>query len=263
MSKPAQSERKDDQPATLAVCAEGTLPGKAQGLAARLALPLVPVGSEEYDLLLVVTPQRLELRTIHPAGPGPVYVDFVGGPMGYAMRSGGSRLLFNAIGFAGGSPSVVDATAGLGRDAYLLAVKGARVTALERSPVVAALLQDGLDRALAVPQLHAERLALQVIVGDARHYLESLTPADAPDVVYLDPMFPPRKKSAEVKKEMRVLRRVVGDDPDAAELFEAARRVARRHVVVKRMKLAPPLAPEPTRTYTGESTRYDLYAAIG
>jgi 16S rRNA (guanine1516-N2)-methyltransferase len=277
MSKPTQPD-DSASPATLAVCVDGTFTGRGEELACQLALPLVAPTCTDYDLLLTVTPRQLELRTVHPSGFGPVYVDFVGGSMGFSVRTGGTRLLFSAIGLSGARPlTVLDATAGLGRDAFLLALKGCRVTALERSPVVAALLQDGLERARAVPELHlalrgtradagstqdkAGGLNLRVVIADARAYLESLRPADAPDVVYLDPMFPPKKKSAEVKKEMRVLRRVVGDDPDAAELLDVARRVARRHVVVKRMRLATPLGPDPTRTYPGQSTRYDVYAA--
>jgi 16S rRNA (guanine1516-N2)-methyltransferase len=80
-----------------------------------------------------------------------------------------------------------------------------------------------------------------------------------PEVVYLDPMFPPKKKSALVKIEMRVLRQLVGDDEDAAVLFESAARVARKRVVVKRMRLAPELVPNPTIVFEGKTTRYDVY----
>ena len=84
---------------------------------------------------------------------------------------------------------------------------------------------------------------------------------EAPDVVYLDPMFPLRKRSALAKKEMRVLRRLVGDDEDAGELLEVARRAARRRVVVKRTPEAPPLAAAPTMSYRGKLVRYDVYLA--
>ena len=234
---------------------------RAEELARELGLPLALVEDAGHELLLAVTARRLELRVTAPRGPGPVWAEFVDGPMGYSRRAGGSRLLFQAIGFRGGFPSVVDATAGLGQDAFLLAWKGCRVTAIERSPVVAAILRDGLQRSMRVPKLEPMvRDRLRLVVGDARCVLRNLPAGDAPEVIYLDPMYPARRKFALGRKEMSVLRRVVGHDEDAGELLAVARSVARRHVVVKRMQHAPPLAPAPTRVYRGKTTRYDVYA---
>jgi hypothetical protein len=86
-----------------------------------------------------------------------------------------------------------------------------------------------------------------------------VSPEGVPDVVYLDPMYPPQKKSALVKVEMRILRRLVGDDPDAGELFELAWAVARQRVVVKRHRHAEPLSPHPTHSHSDQTTRYDVY----
>jgi 16S rRNA (guanine1516-N2)-methyltransferase len=251
-------------PATVAVCAgdddQATL-AKAAELARTLGLPLTGAADTSHELLLAVTAGRLELRTTLPRGPGPVYAEFVEGALGYSRRVSGSRLLFQAIGFRAGPPSVVDATAGLGQDAFVLAWKGCRVTAIERSPITAALLQDGLQRAMRAPELEVTiRDRLRLIIGDARSVLKDLPDDLVPDVVYLDPMYPARSKSALGRKEMAILRRVVGHDEDAAELLEVARTVVRRHVVVKRMHHAPPLALQPTRVYTGKTTRYDVYA---
>lgn len=188
-------------------------------------------------------------------------MDFVGGKLGYSLRVLGALLLWKAVAGRGGVRRVVDATAGLGRDAFLLACKGCEVTGVERSPIIAALLDDGLRRALAddrVGRVIGDRL--RFIHADARHYLRALGPGDAPDVVYMDPMFPERAKSALVKKESQALRGVVGADDDAAELLAAARAVALRHVVVKRPRHAPPLAPDVTRACEGKSTRFDVYA---
>ena len=121
-------------------------------------------------------------------------------------------------------------------------------------------MRDALERPAAgreSEQLVRDRINL--IVGDAREVLVCLPVEDAPDVVYLDPMFPPRKKSALPKKEPRILRRLVGEGPDAGELLDIARRVARRRVVVKRTPHAPPLAPAPTMSYEGKIARYDVY----
>jgi 16S rRNA (guanine1516-N2)-methyltransferase len=188
-------------------------------------------------------------------------VDFVGGAVGHRYRFGGGRgqALPRAAGFAKGqTPRVVDATAGLGRDAFLLASLGAEVTMIERSPAIAALLEAGLARAdEAGPDYAAIAGRLHLIHGDAREILPTL----APDVVLVDPMHPPRGNSALVKQEMRLLRETVGDDPDAGELMVAALAAARQRVVLKWPIHAPALAnlPLPSHSITGKSTRYDVF----
>lgn len=217
--------------------------------------------SDEWHL--AVTADRVELRSSQPGRIRPVYVDFIGGDLASSRRADGSRLLFHAIGRLGATSTVIDATAGLGRDAFLLAHRGYRVTAIERSPIIATLLEDGIRRAMLVAELQEVfRDRFRLVVGDARTFLQQLAPAEAPDVVYLDPMFPPRTKAAKVKKESIVLRQIVGSDEDAGELLQAARAIARRHVVVKRMRYSPTIAPGVTRTYEGKSTRYDVYSPL-
>ena len=195
----------------------------------------------------------------------PLWVDFVGGKMGHRRRFGGGRgqPLARAMGLKGGTdPVIVDATAGLGRDGFVLASLGARVTLLERSPVMAALLADGLDRA----RRHDETRTisdnyLQLVNTDAAQWLQQCPAQERPDVVYLDPMYPHRSKSALVKKEMRALRAMVGDDVDAPALLDAALDCAKKRVVVKRPKGASPLAgPRPSGDIASKNTRYDLYA---
>jgi 16S rRNA (guanine1516-N2)-methyltransferase len=157
------------------------------------------------------------------------------------------------------SPLVWDVTAGLGRDAWLLACMGCRVVAIERSPILGVMLHDALSR--ACEQLGPEPGAqFQVVVTDARRLLQEVPRDEAPDVVYMDPMFGARRrKTALAKKEMRVLGRLIGNDPDAGELFEAATRAARQRVVVKRRSGAPPLVPRPDTEYSGKIARYDVY----
>ena len=133
------------------------------------------------------------------------------------------------------------------------------MTAVERSPIVAALLRDGLARASqddALREAMGDRLT--ILNADAREVLDR---GDIkPDTVYIDPMFPPKRKaSALAKKSIRLVRALVGDDEDAAALVEAARRHCRR-VVVKRPTHAPPLAERPTAGITGKLVRYDIYA---
>lgn len=234
---------------------------KAKSLARDLNLHLTDSLGDRAPLLLAVTDSRVELRLNEPDAPGPVYVDFIKGPLGYTRRLNPFGKLIQAVCPSGAAPRVLDATAGLAHDAFILALKGCHVHAVERSPIVAALVRDGIERASVDPelkQLFDERFRL--VCADAYQMLDAMEANAAPDVIYLDPMFPPKKKSALVKKEMRVLRRLVGDDPDSEALLEAARQKARQHVVVKRMLHAPSISEDIERSYKGKTTRYDLYA---
>ena len=155
--------------------------------------------------------------------------------------------------------SVVDATAGFGEDGFLLACAGCSVTLLERSSIMFALLQDALDRARRYAELTEIIQRIQLICVDARDWLVSTE--IKPDVIYLDPMFPERKKSALVKKDMRLLSQLVGTDDDAHLLLPLALRQASQRVVVKRPHDAPHLADLlPQGTIAGKRCRYEIYA---
>ncbi len=220
-------------------------------------------GALPDGLVLVRREGRLELRVAGEARGRPIYVDFSAGPMAARRRFTGSRRqpIARAVGIRGEPPTVLDATAGLGRDAFLLACLGCRVVAVERSPILAALVRDGLARATQVQdaRLQAVLGRLSLVEADSREYMLRLSDADRPDVIYLDPMYPARTKSALGKKEFRVLGRLVGDDPDARELLDIARSVARKRVVVKRPRHAPPLAPSRAVQYESTRIRYDAY----
>lgn len=242
---------------------------RAEALAAELSLPLIHAEVEsarEQGLVLLVSADRIELCDTGSSAAGPVRVDFVGGRSGYRRRSGVSRRqpIASAVGLRSGTKRVFDATAGLGQDAFLLAALGCTVTAAERCAVLVAMLHDGLARGRAYGDqaLKAILDRITVVQGDARELLPALADAERPDVVYLDPMYAPRRKAVAVRKEMRVCRMLVGDDADAAELLRVAVRVARRRVVVKRHRLAPPLAPAPTALRVGTTVRYDVYPVV-
>jgi 16S rRNA (guanine1516-N2)-methyltransferase len=254
----------------IAVCAdESQLHAIAEQCADNLHIPLVAPNDTAHALLLAVTPHdgapgyRLELRQTGENAPGPVYVDFVGGKAGHRRRSGEGRKqpLARAAGLKhGANPSVVDATGGLGRDAFVLATLGCDVRVIERSPVIAALLDDGLTRARADAATAPIAARLQLIRADARDYLAVLADAERPDVIYLDPMYPHRTKSALVKKEMRVFRALIGDDEDAPALLAVALLRARKRVVVKRPRAAAVLrGPLPGFEITSPNTRLDVY----
>lgn len=194
-----------------------------------------------------------------------IYVDFVSGAMAHRRQFGGGRgeAVAKAVGIKGNYlPSVIDATAGLGRDAFVLAAIGCKVTMFERHPVVAALLEDGLNRAyqnLEIGDWLRERLTLSY--ANSADSLSGIT--DKPDVVYLDPMFPHRQKSALVKKEMRIFQELVGSDSDADSLLLNARCVAKKRVVVKRPDYAQFLAEQkPTSSIKTKNHRFDIYTPI-
>ncbi len=234
-------------------------------LAQRLGLPDTDAKDCYFAFLLVLTGKRLELRRTGASAPGPLFVDFVRGPLGYRYRHGGGirQLLARAVGIRRGRrPFVIDGTGGLGRDAFILAGLGCQVWMIERSPVLAALVSDGLQRTAADMRIFSfvqERLRLTV--GNSLELLPRLAAKNRPQVIYLDPMYPHRSKKALVKKEMRLIRSLVGDDPDAPALLAAAYACATNRVVVKRPLAAPPLAETPgvSTVITGKSHRYDIY----
>jgi 16S rRNA (guanine1516-N2)-methyltransferase len=243
------------------VASQPALIAKAERLASCLGLPLAGDDSEA-ELRLVLTPERLELREVATRA-GPVYADFVRGDFGYRRARGGQEALARAAGLrAGRKPSVLDATAGLGQDAFVLASLGCRVMMVERSPIIAALLADGLERAAAHPDTRQAASRLTLVVADAKAFMASLSEDERPQVVYLDPMYPSGKRSVLKGKEMRLFRLLVGDDLDAPALLAAARACAQERVVVKRPAKAPPLGGmEPHASLRGKTTRFDLYVS--
>lgn len=191
-------------------------------------------------------------------------IDFAGGAVGYRFRRGGERghPLVRAAGIRKDHvPSIVDATAGLGRDAFLLASAGADVTLIERSAEVHALLKDALARASAESAELAEVVARMTLVhGDAKDELPKLKP----DVVIIDPMHPARRNTALVKKEMRQLSAIVGADEDADELMRIALASARDRVVLKWPLRAKPLlaTPKPSHQFAGKTVRYEVFLTM-
>ncbi len=204
----------------------------------------------------------LQLVELDPHAPGPVRVDFVGGAVAHRRTFGGGngQMIAKAVGVRPGvRPAVLDATAGLGRDAFALAMLGCAMILIERHPLVAALLEDGLRRALADGAAGPVVARMRLIGGDAVELLDAWE-GEPPQVIYLDPMFPHSDKSAMVKKEMRLFRPLVGDDQDAPALLRSALALASHRVVVKRPRKAPSIAGEqPGYTLSGKSCRFDIY----
>lgn len=166
-------------------------------------------------------------------------------------------------------PLAVDATAGFGQDSLLLAASGFRVLLFERNPVIAALLRDALRRATSVPELANAIARMRFIEGDSVVALNNMDVIDAdarvdsafrqPDVVYLDPMFPARTKSAAVKKKFQLLHRLEQPCEDPDEMLRAALATKPRKIVVKRPPKGPYLANvKPSYSLVGKAVRYDV-----
>lgn len=194
-----------------------------------------------------------------------VQVDFIGGSNGHRRKFGGGlgQDIAKAVGVSGAyQPTVLDATAGLGRDAFVLASLGCEVRAFERHPVVAALLADGLARAARDAETHAIIASISLAWQSSLEGLAQACAAQQPDIIYLDPMFAhDHKQKALVKKEMAAFHGLVGQDEDADELLELALNNARCRVVVKRARKARPLANRPpSYSLVGKANRFDVYA---
>jgi 16S rRNA (guanine1516-N2)-methyltransferase len=230
----------------------------AAGWAARLNLPQ----SGEADFALQLGEAGLQLAELGPQAPGPVRVDFVEGAVAHRRVFGGGsgQMIAKAVGVQPGvRPRVLDATAGLGRDGFVLASLGCAVTLIERQPLIAALLEDGLARARGDREVGPIVAQMQLLTGNAIELMDAWE-GEPPQVIYLDPMFPHRDKSALVKKEMRLFRPFVGDDLDAPALLAAALALASHRVVVKRPRKAPIIAgATPGYALEGKSSRYDIY----
>jgi 16S rRNA (guanine1516-N2)-methyltransferase len=191
---------------------------------------------------------------------GPI-TDFASGRFGYrAARFGQSEPLLRAVGSSKSRPlNVVDATGGLGHDSFLLAASGARVTLIERSSVMFAELERALTDARQNDDLAEIVARITVLHGDSREVLCHIKA----DVFYVDPMHPERKKSALVKEPMRLLREIVGDDPDSAELIQIALEHSPGRVVVKwpAKTALPDGTPEPSYELKSRTTRYCVFIA--
>nr|WP_086939227.1 class I SAM-dependent methyltransferase [Thaumasiovibrio occultus] len=247
------------------ICEAGADEQQLAELASRWGL----IADNSALFALVLTPDHLELRKTDEPKLGAIFVDFVSGAVAHRRKFGGGRgqAIAKAVGLKQGkNPTVLDATAGLGRDAFVLASLGCKVMMIERHPVVAALLDDGLRRAQADSEIGGwmrERMSLLHAVSH-QAMVDSVT--EMPDVVYLDPMYPHKKKSALVKKEMRVFQSLVGSDDDADDLLTPALALATQRVVVKRPDYAEPLNNQvPSMAIETKKNRFDVYvqAALG
>ena len=231
---------------------EKSLEDNARKLAASLKVDFV-TDIPNTDFVLMMTKEKLELFK-PKVRTKPLYVDF----SSFKLRQGREPVV-KATGLKNNHPlSILDLTAGLGQDAFVLASAGCSVTMCERSKVIAALLQDGLKRALQDEKLNPIVRRMRLVQQDGFDFLQNLE--DKPDVIYLDPMYPGSGKSAAKRKSMAFFRELVGDDLDAGGLLGEAQVKALERVIVKRPLKAQPLnGQKPNFSLKGKTTRFDIY----
>jgi len=222
--------------------------------------------AELDQLQLVCGPDGLSLQGRGERGETlTLHLDFGHGRQGYrlAHAAHSREELARALGHLPRGARILDASGGLGRDSLMLAARGFRVTVLERHPVLATLLADALRRARTRESLRSTLDRIELVHAETGAWLENREPEF--DAAVFDPMFPARVKDAAVKKEMRILQRLLGPDADgdAVATLDCLRRHVRQRVVVKRPLHAPTLGPqEPAYALRGRSTRFDAYLPI-
>ena len=232
----------------------------------------LPLANKHFhaDYHLHITSEYLELRKINSDQKKPkiesIHIDFLAGKSNHRRLHGGGKGqdIAKAIGFHKIKyPTVLDLTAGMAGDSFVLATLGAEITMVERNPITHALINDALNRAnlSADVELQSILVKMTLIKEDAFELLKKLNTNNLPDVIYIDPMFPTRTKSAQVKKEMQFFHDIVGADNDSEELLLSALSFAKKRIVVKRPRLADKLTEEvqPAFDISGKTTRYDIY----
>jgi len=244
------------------VCADPADLATSQALAARLALPLVNQENLDktspWNFYLGYRQAGLTLFDADSLKKGGLTVDIDPRPgEQHSYPAPKKDFLAQAVGKK--TQTIVDATCGWAQDSLALFRMGYQVSCIERSPIMLALIEDGLQRLAQKDWVQNRQLQLpRLMSGNAIELLQHL--AEAPDCIYLDPMFPPkRKKSAATRKSMSVLRDILGDDLDKQQLFEAAMQTAGKRVVVKGPDDAEPLGGQPSMSFGSKLLRYDVY----
>lgn len=247
------------------LCADSE--NRTEEISRRLGIPLHEQLSQiEHDnlkVLVEVEENQVYLRLPSWSSRARLSIDFSTGKTGYrqARLGNSSELLRKATGIQSDRQyRLLDATAGMGTDSVMLAALGFQVTALERQPLLAMLLNDALCRARDEMDAPEYLQNLEFIQGDATAWLSQNNSVPY-DLVYLDPMFPDRTKSAQVKKPMQLLQALLHEEADDEQaLLNAAMANAIYRVVVKRPMRAPFLGDlKPSHQIKGSNIRFDIY----
>ncbi len=237
-------------------------------------LPLLESSNEsEFTHILNLDESGLSLQGLElKAGEThkqPTRVDFQDASLLYRKNSFGKHQgLGKAVGLNKHEPmQVLDATAGLGRDAFILASMGCEVTMLEQSPLIYSLIFDGLKRAASADDATLKGILHKMSLhhAKAQDWFEEITQGKQakPDVIYLDPMFPPRSKNANVKRDIGLLQEVLGFDDDSNSLLEAAKDCAKHRIVIKRpgskSSKASKEGLKPSFVVPGKTAHFEVY----
>ena len=226
--------------------------------------------SSEAGLRINFEAQGVSIQGFGEYATNKVQVDFVGGSL--SRRSQHKHLHGEMVAKAVGikkypNSKVFDATTGLARDSFILATLGCQMDMMEQSNIIACLIVDGLKRGQDENELAATMARMNFKQGNSLDYMQAQRDNELlrPDVVYLDPMFPDRQKTALAKKEMRLFQLFgLDEESDLDLMLEAAMRFAKRHVVLKRpLKAAPLNHFRPSHSISGRSCRFDVYVAVG
>lgn len=215
----------------------------------------------EFPFVFVYQGAHAEIIQTGKGAPGPVTASFLQGKTNHRLKFGGGKgqMIAKAVGLNKGVyPSILDATAGLAQDAFVLASLGCELILLERSPIIAELVKAALKEA-ELSDISDISSRMQLLSVNACEWLAKEKDKVA-DVIYLDPMYPHTDKTALVKKEMRLFHTLVGETADDAELLDLALQKARYRVVVKRPRKGETIkGKQPAHQIVGKSCRYDIY----
>jgi len=264
MTSPEQTETS-----IAAVCFSNVRQQQVKEFCRLNKLPLLNKKNEQYDLQLLFHDDLIELFDTQLNTT--ISIDFLKGAMAHRQQFGGGRgqAIAKAIGLKSGiTPTVLDTTAGLAGDAFVLASLGCPITLIERSVILFSLLENAFERAnLSDDFQQIAQQGFHIINRDANDYIAEQRASNKtpPDVIYIDPMYPERKKSALVKKDMQILQRLHGEDDNAhplsnSALLNSALQFAKKRVVVKRPAHAETLNEiKPNTHIKSKKTRYDIY----
>ena len=186
---------------------------------------------------------------------------FIEGPILHRLKYGKGRghNLAKAVGMKfNKNRNIIDATAGLGYDSFILASLGAKVTLIERSQKMHELLQNGINEGISFGgEIEKIINRMELLFGDSKDILPKLTP----EVIMIDTMYKERKKTALVKNNMRLVREIVGPDTDYIELLEVALNCAKNRVVLKQPRYAEPIKDikKCSHQIIGKTIRYDIF----
>jgi 16S rRNA (guanine1516-N2)-methyltransferase len=208
-----------------------------------------------YKILLIIDGTKIGILKDNFK---PFFIDFNSSKINFRKKSNGKELLIRALDATKlNNPVIIDATAGLGNDSFIIASFGYKVNMVERSPIVNILLQNAIERGLNDKDIYSIIKNMNLINDESINVINNL-PAD---IIYMDPMFDKKDNSALVKKEMRIFRDIVGNDDDAGKLFELALSKANYRVILKRPRKSPTInSIKPTYSLSGSACRFDVYS---